>query len=393
MTTLEEKILRCRRVIETEYFIPETNLIYDFRTSLDHEHRFDHLPSVGEIAARLPNPCGWGSGMEDSTINGGVALDMYIDAGDAAMADKIYRGLRFCGTVSGVPGFVARSVSPRDGKSFYPESSRDQYTHYVYGLWAYFHSGMIDAGLKAEIAGLLVDVAKFCEQYVTEANDWTLPRADFDSPRSSVCKLWNVNSHEAARLPMFYAAAWSVSGDSHWLDMTMRYAAEAAEASRRLGARSYHSYALLQMICSCRLLHDVLPDARLKACYAEAMRDIAEYLNFNMLRAADASYAVDYHAQNSDWRRNTRATVLPGCRHVIPAYPDAYALAARNIREIGEVLLIKLLLPGADRRIGGFDTRLFAGLLADFEPESYMPYGALYPAAAWYKAKKLGIEF
>ena len=109
--TEDTKIQRIRQVFEQEYFLEEMELIYDYRTSMEHEHRFDHLPTPEEIAHRLPNPCGWRSGMEDSVMNCGVALDMYLDAGDEAWARKMYHGLRRCGTVSGLPGFVARPMA------------------------------------------------------------------------------------------------------------------------------------------------------------------------------------------------------------------------------------------------------------------------------------------
>jgi len=387
---MSEKILRARKVFEQEYFLEKLNLIYDYRTSLEHEHRFDHLPTPDEISHCIPNPCGWTTGMEDAMINGGVALDMYLDLGDAAWARKIYRGLKRCGTVSGVPGFVARSVSPRDGVSFYPESSRDQYTHYVYGLWSYFRSPFATAEEKLEITGLLVDVARFCETYVTEENDWTLPRADFGSPRSSVCKLWHVNPHEAARLPMFYAAAYAVSDDIHWLDCCRKYAGPAAAESMNLRPKSYHSFALMQMLCSCRLLHEVLPEPALKAQYSEVMKRIDPYFDFNVCRAGTDSYLVDFQAKMTDWRDIFNCTVMHGCRHVIPCYPEDYSLAARTVRETGEAVLCSLLQLKPE--VNSLRRRVYRFVLDKFEPETYMPYGGLYLIAAWYKAKKLGID-
>ena len=261
----EDKILRCQKMIEHELFHPQTNLIYDYRSSLDPAHRFDHLPTPEEIKRCQPNPCSWRSGQEDSVINGGVALDMYINSNNGEMARKIYQGLKACGTVSGIPGFVARSISPRDGKSFYPESSRDQYTHYVYALWHYFHSDLSSKEEKSEIVKLLTDVANFCEKHVTKENSWTLPRADGNPHRSSVCRMWETKAHEIARLPMFYAAAWSVSGDDRYLKCFNRYAYEAAERSMDLACNSYRAFALMQMTYSCRLIHDIAPDSALKA--------------------------------------------------------------------------------------------------------------------------------
>ena len=388
--TEDTKIQRIRQVFEQEYFLEEMELIYDYRTSMEHEHRFDHLPTPEEIAHRLPNPCGWRSGMEDSVMNCGVALDMYLDAGDEKWARKMYHGLRRCGTVSGLPGFVARSISPRDGVSFYPESSRAQYTHYVYSLWRYFQSPFATGEEKREITGLLVDVARFCEKYITEDNDWTLPRADFGSPRSPVCKLWHVNPHEAARLPMFYAGAYSVSGDPHWLDCSLRYAAQAADESMELGPRSYNAFALFQMLCSCRLLYEILPEPALKARYGEVMKRLDPYLNFNVCRAANDNYRVDFQAKMPDWRTISNCTVIPGCRHVLPSYPEDYMLAAQVARETGEVILCSLLQ--SEPTLIPLRSQVYRFVLDKFEPETYAPCCGLYLTAAWYKAKKCGVE-
>lgn len=390
MDNLEQIIMRCRALIENEHFVESTNLIYDYRTSRDHEHRFDHLPTPEEIAERKPNPCGWSAGQEDSMINGGVAMDMYIDANDTVWARKIYQGLKLCGTISGVPGFLARSVSPRDGKSFYPESSRDQYTHYVYALWHYFNSDISTSEEKAEIVVLLTDVAKFCEKYITEENDYTLPRADFGLPRSSVCKLWNVNAHEMARLPMFYAAAYSVSGDPHWLDMCYKYAAEAAERSIKLGDRSYNAFALMQMMYSCSLIYNVIPDAALKQRYNEVMLAVDEYFNFNFCRAADDSYRVNFAADMNDWRKSTHATVIPGCRHMLPEKPADYQLAYRILRDIGEALIATMLMP--EPNVSRLRKSIFRFILEQLDVENHMSYAPIYSVAAWYKARKLNIE-
>ena len=54
---MKQLIDRCQKVFENEYLSSKTNLVYDYRTSLEHEHRFDTLPTVEEVAKRLPNPC------------------------------------------------------------------------------------------------------------------------------------------------------------------------------------------------------------------------------------------------------------------------------------------------------------------------------------------------
>ena len=58
-------------------FCERTNLIYDYLATLD-EHRFDFLPLPEEIQRAFPNNKGYSTGMEDSMINAGMAIDICI---------------------------------------------------------------------------------------------------------------------------------------------------------------------------------------------------------------------------------------------------------------------------------------------------------------------------
>ena len=393
MTDLAELMRRCLAVFESEYLDDGTNLVYDYRTSLDHEHRFDHLPTPEEVAKRLPNPCSWGSGMENSMINTPIALSMYLDAGNAEMACRMYRGLKLCGTITGVPGALVRSVHPGDGQSWFPEASRDQYTHYVYGLWEYYRSPCSDATARAEIRELLTAVARHCEKYVTEENDYTLPRADFDPVRSPVCKMWEVEPHEAARLPMIYLAAYDVSGDRHWFELYRRYAETAGKAGTHLECMNYNSFALLQMLLSCLVIYHVEKDAAIRALYLENMREIYRYSFFDLLRAANWKRSADLYLAPMDWHQNSYCRVYPGCRHVIPQLADDVKTAYQVMREIGEVPLIALMLPEEIREVSGVLRRVFRFVLEGFEPERYcFAEGTFFPVAACFKARKLGVE-
>ena len=394
MNDFDDLFRRCLAVFEAEYLDDGTNLVYDYRTSLDHEHRFDHLPTPDEVAKRLPNPCSWGSGMENSMINTPVALSMYLDAGNAEMAHRMYLGLKLCGTVAQVPGALVRSVHPGDGGSFFPEASRDQYTHYVYGLWEYYHSEFADAQSRAEIRELLAAVADHCEKYVTPENDYTLPRADFDPVKSPVCKLWDVEPHEAARLPMFYAAAFDVTGDRHYFELYRRYAETAGKAGNNLECMNYNSFALFQMLLSCLLIRRVEQDAGLRALYLENMREIYRYSFFNLLRAANWRRSAELYLAPPDWHRNSECRVYPGCRHVIPQLPDDVKIAYQVMREIGEVMLIALMLPREIREVSGAHRRNFHFAMKDFEPEKYFfSEGTFFPAAAYFKARRLGLAW
>ena len=390
---MQQLIDRCLKVFENEYLADTTNLVYDYRNTLDHDHRWDALPTPEEVAKRLPNPCSWGSGMENGMINTPIALSMYIDAGNEAMAYRMYQGLKLCGTITGVPGALVRSVHPGDGKSWFPEASRDQYTHYVYSLWEYYHSTMASEEVKAEIRELLSDVADHCEKYITKETNYTLPRADFDPVQSPVCQLWEVEPHEAARLPMFYLAAYDVTGNEHYFEMYRKYAVEAGNAGNNLECMNYNSFALLQMHLSCLLIYTVEKDPAIRELYLENMREIQRYGYYDLLRASNWRRTNDIYLAPMDWHLNSYCRVYPGCRHVIPKLADDIQIAYQVMREINEVVLTALMMPEEIREISGAHRRNFRFCLKDFEPEKYhFAEGTFFPCAVWYKAARLGIK-
>ncbi len=176
-----------RKQIREVLFHPETELIYDYATSRDPVHRFDHLPAPEEVAADFPNPCGWSTGMEDSMLNAGSMLDVLRlerEDGDSpetapAFACRLLHGIHRCATVHGHPGFVARSITPRDGKSCYSNSSRDQFTLAVYGVWRFLRAFPDAPSAEIQRAReLLHSIACYCEHTVTAGHEYDLGRLD-----------------------------------------------------------------------------------------------------------------------------------------------------------------------------------------------------------------------
>ena len=166
-TVLARKVEAIDNILWKNHFRPETHLIYDYCSSRDFDHRHDHLPSPKEIAAHQPSPCSWQSGMEDCMINAGIQLstlvDRYAVTHDEALkksAGELFSGMVTCATIHGVKGFVVRGVCLADGKSYYPESSRDQFTHFVHGLWRLYHSPLADETQKNKIRTMLADVGQ-----------------------------------------------------------------------------------------------------------------------------------------------------------------------------------------------------------------------------------------
>ncbi len=377
---------RLRAALWELYYLPETGLLYDYRTSWDFEHRFDHLPSVREIAECKPNPCGWGSGMEDSMINAGVTMDALTEAclltSDPELvrrAADIFKGMVNCAEVHGVRGFVARSISPRDGRSVFPESSRDQYTNYVHGLWKFYHSSLSDRVQKAKIREIMGNICARLEAVITPENDYTIPRIDGMKIHSTVCKMWNVEPHEAARLPMIYAAGWDITGDSHWFNLYRRYAEDALDQSQNLRTMNYVAYALYQMQCSLDVIYHLEPDAALREKCKKAMHLAAEYCEFNGWNVLFGEFLCDYHALPPDWHTVTDFHGPP-CGHRIPKFPYAYGDFSRRIRESWEAPLVQLMAP--ERNISTRQVRLLKRMLAKVEPENVSnitPYGLLAP--------------
>ena len=122
----------------------------------------------------------------------------------------------------------------------------------------------MDEATKQLIRAILANVAERMIETVTPENDFDFLRADGTRCPLGICRMWNVQPHEAARLPMIYAAAWEVTKDERYRVQWRKYAPEAIAQSANPG-ESKPAYALLQMQCSLELLHALEPDSALKA--------------------------------------------------------------------------------------------------------------------------------
>ena len=288
------------KAVFERYFCPKTELLYEFVVD-ETGNAWHHLPSVEEINAAVPNPCGWGTGMEDSVMNGGNAIDMLItvyeltkDVRIKPCVDSLFRGLLRCADGKKNKGFVARSISPFDGESHYIESSRDQYTHWIYAALHLYNSPLADDGQREQIRKVLAAIAQKCERDVLPENDFHMLREDGTVGR--VNKMWgDVGTHEWLRLPMFYLAAFCVTKDPHWEKLYLQYRDEAVARSLMHDPSKMRCYASLQMQCALRLIYDYDEDPAVR----EKMRQL-------MLRNAafGAEKAVENSAACCDPKQN-----------------------------------------------------------------------------------------
>ena len=265
--------------VKNKLFSEKTYLIYDHVI----KEREDELPTIREILAEFPDPCGYSTGMEDGMINGGTMLDACLikyecqkDADAAEFARKIAKGMLNCAFSAKSEGFLPRAVSLEDGKTHYPDSSRDQYTMFAFGLHRYLMSSLCTSDEKEQIARAAVAIAKRAERNVTPGNNYDM-LTDNGRP-TLVTTMWGdtLANHEYMRLPMLYLLAYEASGDSHWLKKYQEIREEAYNKS--LPMTSYWAlYTLQQMQASIRVCYDIEPDEKWRARYLFLMNEVADY--------------------------------------------------------------------------------------------------------------------
>ena len=128
-------------------------------------------------------------------------------------------------------GFVARGLCWEDGVSICSLSSRDQYTHWVHGLWRYARSPMARADLVAAWKVRIAEVAERMARTVTPERGYDFGLCDGRPDPRGICTMWwpdRSNADSSCRLAAIYAAAAEATGDVRWRD---RYEQVADKAS------------------------------------------------------------------------------------------------------------------------------------------------------------------
>ncbi len=392
---LNTQMDRAWEVIWTRFYLPSVQTFGDYLSSYETGKEQAHLPTAEEVKRQYPNPCGYSTGMEDGAILGGAMLSLLCDrfavTGEESLrveAAKVFAGLRGCVTVHGVPGFVARNVCPEDGKSVYINSSRDQVTHFVHGLWQYHRSPLSDEVIRKEIADILGAVAERMIAFVTPENDYDFCRADGERCPLGICRMWEVQAHEAARLPMIYAAAADVTGEERYHERWRHYASEAI-AQSATPEPSKPAYALLQMQISLELLYELESDPGLKATIRERMlhvRELAARRFKSTLEKIAKKSPEEMKMLGPDWRQVPEWKDQKG-------YPNPQWGPYREIwhltREAGESALI-LFMVGQDQVIDSERDSL-KKFIGNFDYENNSSCGLIYHLAAYWKACRHGV--
>jgi len=363
------------------FYLPRTHLFYDYLTSYAEGQWLAHLPTPEEAARQYPNECGYGTGMEDCMISAGAMLSLIVDryavTGEESLRESaraVLQGIQLCATAHGVPGFLARGVCSADLKSIYPNSSRDQYTHVVHGLWMYLHSPLCDAATKKEIGTILAGIADRMTRTVIPANDYDSLRADGTRDTRGISRMWHVMGHEAARLPMIYAAAWDATGKQEYYDLWRKYLEPAAEQSLVVD-QGQPTYAWLQMQASLELLVSLETDPELKRKMRDIMAQVTTRCAVRAVNADKTAAKVDLAALCSDWRTGE------GLK-----WEGTYRKSWYCIRESGEAALTQLM--AAEVPFPAEQQALLARAITRLDYQRVSSNGIFYLQAAYWKTRR-----
>ena len=361
MNRVKQKMDEMWKFMFEQLFCDKTKLFYDVVVP---EHRGDfaaYLPNPEMIKAGIPNPCGWGTGMEDAMIIGSVMLSAAIDA--CAVNEKketkqqikdIFAGMKTCASVSNSDGFLARSVSPVDGTTHYINSSRDQYTHWIFSSVKYIQSGLADDEEIAFIKKTLCAFARRARKNVTAENNWDLLRED--EKVGLVTKMCDCMPHEIMRLPMIYLAAWRIGEDESFKEDYLKIRDTAFASMEGIQVETYSKlFAINQMQLSLKFVYDWDDDAMFQQrCFA-IMKKIADYALLSMVECAEKN-ALPENAEQLNYQAKPWDTLLAwpdgfvsGYAYYAPLntkhWSDLGPKAAWAVREVSDSAMIYLNLP------------------------------------------------
>lgn len=230
----------------------------------------------------LPCATGWMTGIEDGAINTGLNLEAQA-LGFEQMRDPrcLQRGRRLIDGLLGLAtcgsdGFLARSISNAQGLH-YPQSSIDQYTLAVFGLWRIYRTEIPTDEQKARIACALGQIAdKFFRENGEITGDTGKPEREFTQggPRDRIPGV--------ERTLEMFLAAYSTTGDQKYLDYYQQWIDDRSQKSVPDLIAQWNpnpliqTYALWQTQCAFRLLWDVETDPPRRSAYASGMNKVAE---------------------------------------------------------------------------------------------------------------------
>lgn len=225
-------------------------------------------------------------------------------------------------------------------------------------------------------------------EFVTPANDYDFCRADGQRCPLGICRMWNVQAHEAARLPMIYAAAWDTTGNERYRQQWRKYVAEAV-AQSAAPDKNKPAYALLQMQCSLELLYQLEPEKELKSTISATMKQVSELagrrLNYTLKGIAKKS-AEEMRMLGPDWRQVKEWKDQKG--YLNPQW-GPYREIWHLIRESGESALIPLMMDSP--AISAQQKQELQEVILQTDYQHNSSCGIIYHLAAYWKARSYSL--
>lgn len=186
------------------------------------------IPTPDEARSGVPVSTGYSTGTEDGALRGAALLAAMCDEYDLApdeslreQALRVFSGLQRAQYAVPEPGFVPRWIL-RDGKTCYADSSGDQHTILVYGLWRFCRSALADTDRKLAAGSITTAVITRIRNH-----GWR------------IVALGGADAHAGGRLDRIrllalFAAAHEITGVRQWRELYSECAALGLEPEVKL---------------------------------------------------------------------------------------------------------------------------------------------------------------
>jgi len=315
---------RVRTLLCERFLDPASGRLFDYVSPDTFRVSPDMLPTVEEVRAEIPNSGGWGTPIENGPINGGILLGALVnrlgtpDPPDPKLVLSVADGLLELAERSGRRGFLPRGLLA-DRKTHYPNSSVDQYTKWLYGMWRFYRSPLADGARRERIRRAVADM---CER--VQADGFDIRRVDGQPAKAS--DIGVIRMDRSCRLLLLYKLGAVLDGDSRWSRIYREKIAEADSArlkdiTQPSMAGTINFYVWIQNQVALRVLYEAEDDPQLKETYRRGLRVV----NQQALRALDRHAAYDPAVLGRPYRYDWR-----GRRGRLP---DAWVMQRRSIHD------------------------------------------------------------
>ena len=170
---LDERIKPAWKVLFDRFYCEKTKLLYDYVAIDGPDGYMPAMPTLEMIEKGIPNPSGWATPLEDNeNENGYILLSLLMqyrishDESIIPVFHDLLKGFLSCATIPTQRGFLARGISPIDGKSYYSNSSRDHYTYWICNAMTFYNCELITQEEKVIIADCFVGFAEKAEKEI-----------------------------------------------------------------------------------------------------------------------------------------------------------------------------------------------------------------------------------